>query len=61
MTTAANQDPSSENSTVNTVPVHVDGKGRLSVDVRELQKSAAFKKNLRLMVKLAERHSPASR
>ena len=61
MTAAANQDAGSENSTVNTVPVHVDAKGRLSVNVRELQNSAAFKENLRLMVKLAERHSPASR
>ena len=61
MTAAANQNPSRENSTVQTVPVSVDGKGRLSVNVRELQNSAAFKENLRLMVELAERPSPASR
>ena len=60
--TAANKEQQAEPSkpwTMEKAPVHVDAKGRLSVDVRDLAASKAFHDNLQAMVELAEAHPPA--
>ena len=55
-----NRSPSKrpDNEIIEKVPVHIDSKGRLSVDVLDLAASKAFRTELGALVELAETHPP---
>ena len=48
----------SDDTTIEKAPVHIDGKGRLSVNVNDLAASKTFRTQLGAMVELAKRHPP---
>ena len=55
-----NRSPSKrpDDAIIEKVPVHIDSKGRLSVDVADLVASKTFRAELDAMVELAKTHPP---
>lgn len=48
----------SDNTIIEKAPVHIDSKGRLSVNVEDLAASRTFRTELGAMEELAKRHPP---